>query len=95
MINAQKELYLTDVISLINSSGKKSHAILSNDYSETLGINDRTQLAECAAIMRDRINSHHMLNGVTIVDPTTTWIDHDVKIESDVLIYPGSSDEPG
>ena len=89
--NAQKELYLTDVISLINSSGKKSHAILSNDYSETLGINDRTQLAECAAIMRDRINSHHMLNGVTILDPTTTWIDHDVKIEADVLIYPGSS----
>ena len=89
--NAQKELYLTDVISLINTSGKKSHAILSNDYSETLGINDRTQLAECAAIMRDRINSQHMLNGVTIVDPTTTWIDHDVKIESDVLIYPGSS----
>lgn len=89
--NAQKELYLTDVISLINASGKKSHAILSNDYSETLGINDRTQLAESAAIMRDRINTNHMLNGVTILDPTTTWIDHDVKIESEVVIYPGTS----
>lgn len=88
--NVQKELYLTDVIGLINKSGKKSQAILSNDYIETLGINDRTQLAEVSAIMRDRINSQHMLNGVTILDPTTTWIDHDVKIEADVVIYPGS-----
>jgi bifunctional UDP-N-acetylglucosamine pyrophosphorylase/glucosamine-1-phosphate N-acetyltransferase len=89
--NSQKELYLTDVISLLNSSGSNAHAILSNDYTETLGINDRTQLAECAAIMRDRINNQHMLNGVTIIDPTTTWIDADVKIESDVVIYPGTS----
>ena len=89
--NSQKELYLTDAISLLNSSGDNAHAILSNDYTETLGINDRTQLAECAAIMRDRINNQHMLNGVTIIDPTTTWIDADVKIESDVVIYPGTS----
>jgi bifunctional UDP-N-acetylglucosamine pyrophosphorylase/glucosamine-1-phosphate N-acetyltransferase len=89
--NAQSELYLTDVISLINASGKKSYAVLSNDYTETLGINDRTQLAEVCAIMRDRINNQHMLNGVAIVDPATTWIDHGVEIESDVVIYPGSA----
>ena len=89
--NSQKELYLTDVIGLINESGKSAYAILSNDYTETLGINDRSQLAECAAIMRDRINHQHMLNGVSIIDPTTTWIDADVVIESDVLIYPGTS----
>jgi bifunctional UDP-N-acetylglucosamine pyrophosphorylase/glucosamine-1-phosphate N-acetyltransferase len=89
--NSQKELYLTDAISLLNSNGSNAHAILSNDYTETLGINDRTQLAECAAIMRDRINNQHMLNGVTIIDPTTTWIDADVKIEADVVIYPGTS----
>jgi bifunctional UDP-N-acetylglucosamine pyrophosphorylase/glucosamine-1-phosphate N-acetyltransferase len=41
--------------------------------------------------MRDRINNQHMLNGVTIIDPTTTWIDVDVKIEADVVIYPGTS----
>jgi bifunctional UDP-N-acetylglucosamine pyrophosphorylase/glucosamine-1-phosphate N-acetyltransferase len=87
--NTQQELYLTDVIGLINASGKKSHAILSHDYSETLGINDRTQLAECAGIMRDRINSALMLSGVTILDPTTTWIDHGVEIQADVVIYPG------
>jgi len=89
--NAQSELYLTDVISLINAAGKKSYAVLSNDYTETLGINDRTQLAEVCAIMRDRINNQHMLNGVAIVDPATTWIDHGVEIESDVVIYPGSA----
>jgi bifunctional UDP-N-acetylglucosamine pyrophosphorylase/glucosamine-1-phosphate N-acetyltransferase len=86
--NAQKELYLTDVIGLIRRNGSSAYAILANDYTETIGINDRTQLAECAAIMRDRINYHHMKNGVTIVDPTTTWIDLEVKIDSDVVIYP-------
>jgi len=88
--NAQQEFYLTDVIALINQSGGTISAIVSNDYTETLGINDRSQLAECAAIMRDRINHNHMLNGVTIIDPTTTWIDSQVKIQPDVVIYPGS-----
>ena len=89
--NSQKELYLTDVISLLNDQKDVAHAILSNDYTETLGINDRTQLAEVTAIMRDRINNQHMLAGVSIIDPTTTWIDAGVKIEADVVIYPSSS----
>ncbi len=89
--NSQKELYLTDVIGLITSSGETATAVLSNDYTETLGINDRSQLAECAAIMRDRINHQHMLSGVTIIDPTTTWIDSDVKIAQDVTIYPATA----
>ena len=89
--NSQKELYLTDVIGLINATGKSAVAVLSNDYTETLGINDRSQLADCASLMRDRINYEHMLNGVTIIDPTTTWIDSDVKISADATIYPGSS----
>ncbi|CAB4537095.1 GlmU N-acetylglucosamine-1-phosphate uridyltransferase (contains nucleotidyltransferase and I-patch acetyltransferase domains) [actinobacterium SCGC AAA044-D11] len=88
--NSQGELYLTDVIAEIKSSGGKAAAILSNDYSETLGINDRSQLAECAAIMRDRINYEHMLNGVEIIDPTTTWIDSTVKIAADATIFPES-----
>ncbi|MEN9325555.1 MAG: hypothetical protein RL414_1309, partial [Actinomycetota bacterium] len=65
--------------------------IQSNDYTETLGINDRSQLAECAGIMRDRINDEHMRNGVTIVDPTTTWIDFGVMIAADSTILPGSA----
>ncbi len=89
--NSQGELYLTDVISLIKESGKVAVAIQSNDYTETLGINDRSQLAECAAIMRDRINDAHMLNGVSIIDPVTTWIDSTVEIAADVTIMPGSA----
>ena len=88
--NAQGELYLTDVIALIQGEGKQVAAILSNDYTETLGINDRAQLAECGAIMRDRINDEWMRSGVTIIDPATTWIDVDVKIAPDVTILPGS-----
>ena len=88
--NSQGELYLTDVIADIKASGGKAAAILSNDYSETLGINDRSQLADCAAIMRDRINYEHMLNGVEIIDPTTTWIDSGVKIAADATIFPES-----
>lgn len=88
--NSQGELYLTDVIADIKATGGKAAAILSNDYSETLGINDRSQLAECAAIMRDRINYEHLLNGVEIIDPTTTWIDSSVKIEADATIFPES-----
>jgi len=89
--NAQKEFYLTDVISLINKNGGLISAIVSNDYTETLGINDRSQLAECVAIMRDRINHQHMLDGVTIIDPTTTWIDSQVKISADVVIHPSTA----
>lgn len=89
--NSQGELYLTDVMALIKSSGKVAMAIQSNDFTETLGINDRSQLAECAAIMRDRINDDHMRNGVTIVDPQTTWIDSTVVIANDVTILPGST----
>jgi bifunctional UDP-N-acetylglucosamine pyrophosphorylase/glucosamine-1-phosphate N-acetyltransferase len=89
--NSQGELYLTDVIALIKEADQVALAIRSNDYTETLGINDRSQLAECSAVMRDRINDRWMKSGVTIVDPTTTWIDVDVTIESDVTIYPGTA----
>ena len=89
--NSQGELYLTDVIALIKGANSVVLAIRSNDYTETLGINDRSQLAECTAVMRDRINDRWMKSGVTIVDPTTTWIDVDVTIESDVMIHPGTA----
>ncbi len=89
--NSQGELYLTDVIALIKGANSVVLAIRSNDYTETLGINDRSQLAECTAVMRDRINDRWMKSGVTIVDPTTTWIDVDVTIESDVTIHPGTA----
>ena len=89
--NAQGELYLTDVIGLLKLAGQTVVGIRSNDYTETFGINNRAQLAECAAIMRDRINDSHMKNGVSIIDPATTWIDLSVEIAADVTIYPGSA----
>lgn len=87
--NAQRELYLTDAIEIIRNNGGKVAPILCEDYTETLGVNDRVQLAEAAAILRDRVNERHMRNGVTILDPATTWIDDTVTIAPDVLILPG------
>ena len=87
--NAQGELYLTDAIEIIRNEGGKVAPILCEDFTETLGVNDRVQLAEAAAILRDRVNERHMRNGVTILDPATTWIDDTVTIASDVTILPG------
>ena len=89
--NAQGELYLTDAIEIIKKSGGKIAPILCEDYIETLGVNDRIQLAEAAALMRDRVNERHMRNGVSILDPATTWIDATVTIAPDVQILPGSA----
>ena len=89
--NAQGELYLTDVIGILKSAGESVAAIMIDDFTETLGVNDRVQLAESAAMLRDRINEHWMRAGVTIIDPTTTWIDSTVEISNDVTIHPGSA----
>ena len=89
--NSQGELYLTDVIEILKSSGDSIAAILIADFTEILGVNDRIQLAESAALLRDRINEHWMREGVTIIDPTTTWIDATATISSDVTLHPGSA----
>ena len=89
--NAQGELYLTDVIGILKSAGESVAAIMIDDFTETLGVNDRVQLAESAAMLRDRINDHWMRSGVTIIDPTTTWIDSTVELSNDVTIHPGSA----
>jgi bifunctional UDP-N-acetylglucosamine pyrophosphorylase/glucosamine-1-phosphate N-acetyltransferase len=89
--NAQGELYLTDVIGILKSAGESIAAIMIEDFTETLGVNDRVQLAESAAMLRDRINDQWMRSGVTIVDPTTTWIDSTVHIATDVILHPGTA----
>ena len=89
--NSQGELYLTDVIEILRNEGGSIAAALIEDFIEILGVNDRVQLAESAALLRDRINEGFMRSGVTILDPTTTWIDATVKIENDVTIYPGTA----
>jgi bifunctional UDP-N-acetylglucosamine pyrophosphorylase / glucosamine-1-phosphate N-acetyltransferase len=86
--NVQGELYLTDAIEIVARSGGKVAAHVAADHRETDGVNTRVELAQAAAVLRDRINEQHMLAGVTIVDPATTWIEPTVEIENDVVIQP-------
>jgi bifunctional UDP-N-acetylglucosamine pyrophosphorylase/glucosamine-1-phosphate N-acetyltransferase len=86
--NDQGEYYLTDVIGLLAKAGGRVEAISVEDADEALGVNDRKQLAVLAAIQRRRILDRHMLAGVTILDPATTYIDDTVSIGSDTVIYP-------
>ncbi|MEN9906612.1 MAG: hypothetical protein RL475_810 [Actinomycetota bacterium] len=89
--NSQGELYLTDVIEILRNEGGKIAAVLIDDFIEILGVNDRVQLAESAALLRDRINEDLMRDGVTIVDPLSTWVDATASVASDVVLMPGTS----
>jgi bifunctional UDP-N-acetylglucosamine pyrophosphorylase/glucosamine-1-phosphate N-acetyltransferase len=86
--NSQGEEYLTDVIALLRGDGLTVSASVCPDADDILGVNDRVQLAEAAAIMRDRINLDWMRAGVTMVDPASVWLDVDVELERDVLLRP-------
>jgi bifunctional UDP-N-acetylglucosamine pyrophosphorylase/glucosamine-1-phosphate N-acetyltransferase len=86
--NAQGELYLTDSVSLLVADGGTVAVHKSPDPEEAIGVNTRSELAEAAARLRDRINDAHMAAGVTIVDPQTTWIEAEVTIEADVVVHP-------
>ena len=80
--NVQGELYLTDAIEHVVGAGGRVVAHVAADYRETDGVNTRVELAHAAAVLRDRINEQHMLAGVTIVDPQTTWIEPTVELEA-------------
>ena len=86
--NAQGEYYLTDVLEIIKSKGEKLNAVAADDFTETLGINSRQQLAVAEKILRRRKNDQLMADGVTLMDPSSTFIDIDVEIERDTVIYP-------
>ena len=87
--NAQGEYYLTDVVAAAHAAGEKVAAHLLADSQEAMGINDRLQLAEATAVMRERINRQHLLNGVTLIDPAATYIDQGVSIGADTIVHPG------
>jgi bifunctional UDP-N-acetylglucosamine pyrophosphorylase/glucosamine-1-phosphate N-acetyltransferase len=89
--NAQGEYYLGDVLPLIREAGLRVIAHTSPDVTVMLGVNTRAELAEAEAEARRRILEAHMLAGVTIVDPASTWVDADVAIDADVRIEPGTS----
>jgi bifunctional UDP-N-acetylglucosamine pyrophosphorylase/glucosamine-1-phosphate N-acetyltransferase len=86
--NAQGELYLTDTVALLVEEGGRVAVHKGGDPVETEGVNTRAELAAAAAELRHRINNAHMLAGVTIVDPSSTWIDDAVAIEPDAVIHP-------
>jgi bifunctional UDP-N-acetylglucosamine pyrophosphorylase / glucosamine-1-phosphate N-acetyltransferase len=88
--NAQGEKYLTDVIQLLREAGSEVEAVAVSQPWLVAGINDRAQLSETAARLNALIVRGWQLNGVTVEDPATTWIDLDVKIEPDVTIRPGT-----
>lgn len=88
--NAQGEFYLTDVIEIIKDQGHNVGAYIINDSAEIHGINNRLQLSSSEKIMRKRINDGHMLNGVTMIDPDSTYIEEGVSIGSDTIIYPNT-----
>ena len=88
--NAQQELYLTDVFSIIRQDDRIVRARHIDDAALVAGINDRVQLADLAAELNRRIVAAHQRAGVTIVDPATTWVDVDVAIGRDTVIKPGT-----
>ena len=85
----KKEYYLTDVIGILHQEGKKVQAYLASDSREVMGINNRVELAQADAILRDRKAQELMLAGVTILRPETVLIDPDVAVGADTIIEPG------
>ena len=86
--NVQGELYLTDAVRFLVEDGDDVGVTKATDPTEIEGVNTRSEMAEAGAALRARVNKEHMLAGVTIVDPQTTWIDPDVELAADSTIEP-------
>ena len=84
------EYYLTDTVELASQAGLPVQATVMDDVEETIGINTRIHLADAEAAMRRRINQQHMLNGVTMIDPASTYIEAGVSIGRDTVIMPNT-----
>jgi bifunctional UDP-N-acetylglucosamine pyrophosphorylase/glucosamine-1-phosphate N-acetyltransferase len=89
--NAQSEYYLTDAVAYFAGSGKKVKAVVASDHSHVLGINDRVELALARKAMNARLCAQHMLAGVTIVDPDTTYLEPELDIGTDTVLYPNTT----
>jgi len=91
----KNEYYLTDIVNILSKAKIKIGAVLTEDKDECLGINSRVELAKANAVLRRIILKKFMEEGVTLVDPETTYIDEDVKIGMDTVIYPYTVIEEG
>ncbi len=89
-VSKKGEYYLTDTVALAVQAGQAVQALVTDDLQETIGINTRVHLAEAEAALRNRINRGHMLAGVTIVDPASTYIEAGVKIGRDTVVWPNT-----
>ncbi len=89
-VSKKGEYYLTDTVELAVKSGLVVEALVGDDPVEMIGINTRQHLAEAEEAMRFRINRKHMLAGVTIINPTATYIEQTVKIGRDTIIWPNT-----
>jgi bifunctional UDP-N-acetylglucosamine pyrophosphorylase/glucosamine-1-phosphate N-acetyltransferase len=89
-VSPKGEYYLTDLVEMAVSEGRAVHALRVQDAEEALGVNNRIQLAEAEAVLRRRINRRWMLEGVTLVDPATTYIEPGVVIGQDTVIWPNT-----
>lgn len=87
----KNEYYLTDMVSLAIQDGLRVSVLTIDDVTEVLGINNRVQLSEAEKVIRQRVNEHWMLEGVTLVNPETTYIDATVEIGRDTVIHPNTA----
>ncbi|WP_431962879.1 bifunctional UDP-N-acetylglucosamine diphosphorylase/glucosamine-1-phosphate N-acetyltransferase GlmU [Actinacidiphila sp. bgisy160] len=88
--NAQGEEYLTDTLGILREAGHRVGASVAEDHREIAGINNRVQLAEARRILNDRLLRRAMLEGATIMDPASTWVDVTVEFEPDTLVLPNT-----
>lgn len=89
--NVQNEYYITDIIKIMNDKGLKTGAVIVEDNTEILGVNDKIQLELLTKVLKLRINQYHMKNGVTIEDIDNTYIYDDVEIGTDTVIHPNTT----
>ena len=89
--NAQSEYYLTDTVEYFVTAGKRVRPIPATDHLQVLGINDRVELARARKEMNARLCTQHMRDGVTILDPETTYLEPELEIGSDTVLYPNTT----
>jgi len=94
-LSPKGEYYLTDLVGMAVAEGRSVEAIVVGDRLETLGVNDRLHLARVESVVRQRIREQWMRSGVTIIDPASTYIDADVVIGQDTIIYPNTHLQSG
>lgn len=89
-VSPKGEYYLTDAVSLALAEGRVVQAVRSDYVAETIGVNTRLHLAEAQAVLQQRLNQEWMLQGVTMIDPSGVFIEPEVKIGTDTLLWPGT-----